>query len=93
MVCSERVHYLGGHTGKDLNRPGLLRLFDLAESGQIGGVIIYTLDRLYRPENDDDEWRVFELLQRLQDAGVEVAWVDESIPAKGPLSIRDIHLS
>ncbi|MDP6511231.1 MAG: hypothetical protein QGH23_08495, partial [Dehalococcoidia bacterium] len=64
----------------------LLRLFDLATSGKIQGIIIYTLDRLYRPENEGDEWRVFEVLQRFQDAGVEVAWVDPSIPARAPLS-------
>ena len=50
------------------------------------GIVIYTLDRLYRPENDGDEWRVFELLQQFQDAGVEVSWVDPSIPMRGPLS-------
>ncbi|MDP6782775.1 MAG: hypothetical protein QGG56_04270 [Dehalococcoidia bacterium] len=44
------------------------------------------MDRLYRPENEGDEWRVFEVLQRFQDAGVEVAWVDPSIPARAPLS-------
>ena len=56
-------------TGKDLQRPGLLRLLELARAGKIQGVIIYTLDRLYRPENDGDEWRVFEVLQQFQDAG------------------------
>lgn len=73
-------------TGKDLQRPGLLRLLDLARSGEIRGIIIFTLDRLYRPENDGDEWRVFELLQQFNDAGVEVAWVDTSIPTQGPLA-------
>ena len=62
-------------TGKDLGRPGLGRLLELAHSGKIQGVIILTLDRLYRPENDGDEWRVFELLQRFKDAGVDVVWV------------------
>ncbi len=73
-------------TGTDLQRPGLLRLLDLARSGRVQGVIIYTLDRLYRPENDGDEWRVFEVLQQFQDVGVQVAWVDASMPARGPLS-------
>ena len=73
-------------TGKDLQRPGLLRLLDLAKYGKVQGIIIYTLDRLYRPENDGDEWRVFEVLQQFQDAGVQVAWVDASIPTRGPLS-------
>ena len=73
-------------TGKDLNRPGLVRLLELSSSGKIQGVVIFTMDRLYRPENDGDEWRVFELLQRLRDSNVEVAWVDPSIPVTGPLS-------
>ena len=73
-------------TGKDLQRPGLLRLLSLAKSGSIQGIVIHTLDRLYRPGNDGDEWRVFELLQHFQDAQVEVIWVDPSIPAHGPLS-------
>ena len=73
-------------TGKDLQRPGLQRLSDLAHSHQIQGIVIYTLDRLYRPENDGDEWRVFEVLQAFTEAGVEVAWVDPSIPSSGPLA-------
>ena len=73
-------------TGKDLERPGLMKLFDLAASGAIQSVIFHTLDRLYRPENDGDEWRVFEVLDRLRSAGVEVAWVDATIPSEGPLA-------
>ena len=73
-------------TGKDLGRPGLVRLLELASSGRVQGIIIFTLDRLYRPENDGDEWRVFELLQRFQDAGADVVWVDPSLPSGGPLS-------
>lgn len=84
-VAQEHI-ILEDWTGKDLQRPGLLKLVDIARSGKIAGVVIYTLDRLYRPENDGDEWRVFELLQQFQDADVEVAWVDPSIPAQGPLS-------
>ncbi|MCH7625820.1 MAG: recombinase family protein [Chloroflexi bacterium] len=83
---SEEHIILEDWTGTDLLRPGLLRLLDLARSGRIKGIIIYTLDRLYRPENEGDEWRVFEILQQFEDAGVEVAWVDPSIPTKGPLS-------
>ncbi len=83
---SEEHIILEDWTGTDLLRPGLLRLLDLARSGRIKGIIIYTLDRLYRPENEGDEWRVFEILQQFEDAGVEVAWVDPCIPIKGPLS-------
>ena len=73
-------------TGKDLQRPGLQTLFSLADSGAIGGVIIHTLDRLYRPENDGDEWRAFEVLERLRQAGIQVVWVDATIPTDGPLA-------
>jgi len=83
---SEEHIILEDWTGTDLLRPGLLRLLDLARSGRIKGIIIYTLDRLYRPENEGDEWRVFEILQQFEDTGVEVAWVYPSIPTKGPLS-------
>ena len=41
-------------TGKDLERPGIRRMLGLAASGEIHGVVIHTLDRLYRPENDGD---------------------------------------
>ena len=75
-------------TGKDLGRPGLLRLFDLATSRRVEGVIFHTPDRLYRPANDGDEWRVFEVLDRLQTAGVEVAWVDATIPFGRTTGVR-----
>ena len=38
-------------SGTDFQRPGLLRLFYLAEAGLIKFVIILNSDRLYRPEN------------------------------------------
>ena len=44
-------------SGTDLCRPGLATLLRQADSGLIAGVIIFTLDRLYRPENEGDEWR------------------------------------
>ena len=56
-TVSEDHIILEDWTGKDLQRPGLLRLLALARSGRIKGLIIYTLDRLYRPENEGDEWR------------------------------------
>jgi len=73
-------------TGKDLHRPGLARVFELARTGAISGLIIFTLDRLYRPENPGDEWRVFEVLQHLQDHGITVEWVNTSISKENPFS-------
>lgn len=71
-------------TGSDLERPGLRRLFDLVTSGAVQGVVLHTIDRLYRPE-PGDEWRVFEVMARLKAAGAEIAFVDASIPTSGPL--------
>ena len=73
-------------TGTDLTRKGLMRLFQMGEAGAIVAVIIFTLDRLYRPENDGDEWKIFQIIERFERAGVEVIWVDPSIPAGGPLA-------
>lgn len=73
-------------TGKDLHRPGLTRVFELARTRAISGLIIFTLDRLYRPENPGDEWRVFEVLQRLQDHEITVEWVNTSISKDNPFS-------
>lgn len=73
-------------SGTDLSRPGLLRLYHLAEAGLIALVIILNLDRLYRPENDGDEWQIFLVLQRLENAGVKVIWTDSSVPSEGPLA-------
>ncbi len=74
-------------TGKDLDRPGLSKLLNLASQRLISGVVMFTLDRLYRPDQPGDEWRVFEALQRFQDSGVKVEWVDASLSAReGPFS-------
>ena len=59
-------------SGTDLSRPGLLRLYHLAEAGLIALLIILNLDRLYRPENDGDEWQIFLVIQRLENAGVKI---------------------
>ncbi|APV43887.1 Site-specific DNA recombinase [Dehalogenimonas formicexedens] len=75
------------HSGKDLHRPGLKKALELARSRSITGIIFFTLDRLYRPDQPGDEWRVFEVLQRFQDQGVKVEWVDASISSReGPFS-------
>ena len=74
-------------TAKDLNRPGLTKLLSLASQHLITGVVFFTLDRLYRPDQPGDEWRVFEVLKRFQDSGVKVEWVDSSLSTReGPFS-------
>lgn len=94
--CSAKARSLGwevsvGHiiledwTGSDLDRKGLLRLLEWARSGEIGGVVFHSLDRVYRPEHGQ-EWRIFEVLQQFADAQVEVRFVDSTVPTSGPLS-------
>ena len=73
-------------SGTDLSRPGLLRLYHLAEAGLIDLVIILNLDRLYRPENDGDEWQIFLVMHRLENAGAKVIWTDPSVPSEEPLA-------
>ena len=84
-TAPEEYVILEDWSGTDMQRPGLLRLYHLAEAGLIALVIILNLDRLYRPENDGDEWKIFLVMERLEDAGVKVIWTDPSMPSEGPL--------
>jgi site-specific DNA recombinase len=88
MGCTVPEEYiiLEDWSGTDLSRPGLIRLYQLAEDGLIDLIIILNLDRLYRPENDGDEWKIFLVKERLENAGVEVVWTDPSMPSEGPLA-------
>ena len=54
LIMPEEYHIQEDWTGTDLNRPGLLKLYSLAESGLINVVLIYSQDRLYRPEKESD---------------------------------------
>jgi site-specific DNA recombinase len=72
LTVSEEYVICEDWSGTDLERPGLLRLLYLAEAGLIEVVIILCSDRLYRPEIEGDEWRIFPILQRFIDAGVEL---------------------
>lgn len=82
----EEYIILVDESGTDLQRPGLLRLFNLATTGLIQAVIILNLDRLYRPEHEGDEWRIFEVLNRLESAGAEVVSTDSSVHSTGPMA-------
>ena len=73
-------------TGKDLERPGLKRVFELAKTGRYRYLIVHTLDRLYRPETEADAWRIFPILRELQDLGLTVVWVHGGGPTSGPFS-------
>ncbi len=86
LTILEEYVILEDWSGTDLQRPGLQRLFYLAEAGLIEVGIILNSDRLYRPEDEGDEWRIFPILQRFMDAGVEVVWTDPAMPSQGPMA-------
>lgn len=72
-------------TGTDLERPGLEKLQEGA--GRFFDVLLcFTLDRLYRPKVSGDEWKVFALIDRFQQSGVRVEFVDPTMLADGPLA-------
>ena len=89
----EEYIILVDESGTDLQRPGLLRLFNLAMAGLIEAVIILNFDRLYRPEYEGDEWRIFELLNRFETYGVEVISTDSSISSQGPMAGISTYLN
>lgn len=72
------------HTGTDLNRPGITRLKRAAVAGQFDVLLFHSYDRLYRPENQGDEWKALELKAFFRENGVEIEFVDGSVPTDGP---------
>ncbi len=74
------------YSGSVLDRPGLKRVFELARTGRFRYVVIYALDRLFRPETESDAWRIFPVLQELEALGLEVIWVHGGPPTGGPFA-------
>jgi len=70
-------------SGTVLDRPGLHRVSEGAAAGAFDVLIAYTLDRVYRPKEAGDEWRVFAVLDQLRQSGVSVEFVDPTIPTSG----------
>ena len=69
------------HTGTDLNCPGIVQLKQAAVAGLFDVLIYHSFDRLYRPENEGDEWKALELMAFFNNNGVTVEFVDGSIPS------------
>ncbi len=74
------------HTGTDLQRPGLVRILEAANQHMFDVLILYTYDRLYRPENEGDEWKIFPVIEQLKDCGVSLEFADGSAPTSGPFA-------
>jgi site-specific DNA recombinase len=65
-----------GHSAKSLHRPGMTRLMQMVEAGQVSTVIVYKLDRLTRSVADLD--RLVKLFER---KGVALVSLQESLDA------------
>jgi site-specific DNA recombinase len=64
----------GGESAKSLNRPGMVRLLALVDSGAVKAVIVAKLDRLTRSVKD-----LCPLLERFERRGVALVSVAESL--------------
>ncbi len=64
----------GGESAKSLNRPGMLRLLALVDSGAVQAVVVAKLDRLTRSVKD-----LCTLLERFERRGVALVSVVESL--------------
>ncbi len=63
-----------GESAKTLRRPGMARLLDLVDAGDVSAVIVYKLDRLTRSVRD-----LGDLLERFDRRGVSLVSVSESL--------------
>jgi DNA invertase Pin-like site-specific DNA recombinase len=63
-----------GRSAKDLNRPGVQRLFEMVDQRAIEAIVIYKLDRLTRSVGDLNH-----LIGALQKRGVKLVSIDESL--------------
>ena len=77
----ETLVFSENHTGTDLNCPAIIRLKQAAIAGQFDVLLFHSFDRLYRPENEGDEWKALELMAFFNGNGVLVEFVDGSIPS------------
>lgn len=69
-----------GWSGKDLQRPGMVRLLAQVDAGAVAGVIVYKLDRLTRSRRDLED-----LLDRFDRAGVGLVSVSEKLDTSSPM--------
>lgn len=76
-----------GYSGKDTKRPGMQRLLDLVERRELGGVIVWKLDRLTR--NLRDLLAMVDLFTRTDTALVSLA---EKIDTSGPMGRFTLHI-
>ena len=79
------------HTGTEMERPAILAFLEAAANNEIDFIIYPSLDRWYRPKNEGDEWRAFEMIDRFKNLCVEVVFVDPTTPSTGPMAYMKTH--
>jgi site-specific DNA recombinase len=77
-----------GFSGKSLDRPGMKRVLQLIESREVGGVVIWKLDRLTRSVRD-----LANLLPDLEAAQVALHSLSDNIDTSTPSGRLVIHMT
>jgi len=73
-VCLPKRYDDGGYSGGSMQRPGLIRLLEDIEDGQIDVVVVYKIDRLTRSIRDFGR-----IMETFESRGVAIAAVTQSI--------------
>lgn len=76
-----------GYSGKDTKRPGMRRVLDMVERRELGGIIVWKLDRLTR--NLRDLLAMVDLFTTTDTALVSLA---EKIDTSGPMGRFTLHI-
>jgi site-specific DNA recombinase len=76
-----------GYSGKDTKRPGMRRVLDMVERRELGGIIVWKLDRLTR--NLRDLLAMVDLFTATDTALVSLA---EKIDTSGPMGRFTLHI-
>lgn len=69
-----------GLSAKNLNRPGIQRILEMARNREIGALVVYKLDRAFRSTID-----ALEVTKELDNFGVGFHSINERLDTKSPL--------
>lgn len=86
-VCLPERFDDGGYSGGNIERPGLARLLEAVERGEVDVVVVYKLDRLTRSIRD-----FAEIMEALESQGVAVASVTQPINSGDSMGRLMVHI-
>ena len=69
-----------GLSAKNLNRPGIKKILDMARNKEIGALVVYKLDRAFRSTID-----ALEVTKELDNYGIGFHSINERLDTKSPL--------